>query len=346
MKSACIAGAAILVCTLASCDFDRSRPAMGQASSIIVVAPDSLWAAVGDRVLTALEPRIFTVRDEKAFEVTQVSPLQPEWRDLRRFRRILAIGTPGDGWIQPILERGRTPQQLPAMVETRQVWARGQSVTAIVIPSGGGAQDVYALLPAVADTVDVRYRAYARTRMFASGANTALRTSLARDAGFALLLPNIYRYEPVDSSYVFRHHSDMGGILLRTILVTWRPGIADDLDEERVLAWRDSVGSLEYEPGHNVDDVRIEARAVTARGRSGFEVQGVWQSRDTNWPAAGPFITRVLPCAEQNRTYLLDAWLYAPSKPKYEYMIQLQTILDTFRCGRDAIESAWQAASS
>jgi hypothetical protein len=31
--------------------------------------------------------------------------------------------------------------------------------------------------------------------------------------------------------------------------------------------------------------------------------------------------------------YLLDAWLYAPGKQKYEYMIQLQTILDTFRCG-------------
>jgi len=30
--------------------------------------------------------------------------------------------------------------------------------------------------------------------------------------------------------------------------------------------------------------------------------------------------------------YLIDAWLYAPGKEKYEYMIQLQTILNTFRC--------------
>lgn len=346
MKSACIAGAAIFVCTLASCDFDRSRPAMGNASSIIVVAPDSVWAAVGDQVRAALEPRIFTVRDEKAFELTQVSPLQPEWRDLRRFRQILAIGRPGDGWIQPILERERAPQQLPAMVETREIWARDQFVTAIVVPPGGGADDVSALLPAVADTVDDRYRAYARTRMFASGADTALRTSLARDAGFSLLLPDVYRFEPMDSGYVFRNHSEMGGVLLRTILVTWRSGVADDVDQERVLAWRDSVGSLVYEPGHDVDDARIETRTVAERGRPGFEVQGVWQSRDTSWPAAGPFITRVLSCAEQNRTYLLDAWLHAPGKPKYQYMIQLDTILESFRCGRDAIESARRAASS
>lgn len=318
---------------------------MGQASSIIVVAPDSVWAAVGDQVRAALEPRIFTVRDEKAFELTRVSPLQPEWRDLRRFRQILAIGTPDDGWMQPILERERAPQQLPAMIETRQIWARDQFVTGIVVPPDGGAEDVFALLPAVADTVDARYRRYARTRMFASGADTALRTSLAHDAGFSLLLPDVYRYEPMDSGYVFRNHSEMGGVLLRTILVTWRSGVADDLDQERVLAWRDSVANLMYEPGHDVDGARIEVRTVAERGRPGFEVQGVWQSRDTGWPAAGPFITRVMACAEQDRTYLLDAWLYAPGKPKYEYMIQLDTILESFRCGRDASESARQASS-
>ena len=36
---------------------------------------------------------------------------------------------------------------------------------------------------------------------------------------------------------------------------------------------------------------------------------------------------------QQDRMYLLDAWLYAPGKEKYEYMIQLQTILGSFRCG-------------
>jgi hypothetical protein len=35
-------------------------------------------------------------------------------------------------------------------------------------------------------------------------------------------------------------------------------------------------------------------------------------------------------CGE--RTYLVDGWLYAPGSPKYEYMIQLGTILDSFEC--------------
>ena len=38
-------------------------------------------------------------------------------------------------------------------------------------------------------------------------------------------------------------------------------------------------------------------------------------------------------CPEQDRTYLLDAWLYIPGRSKYEYVLQLETILDTFVCG-------------
>ena len=41
---------------------------------------------------------------------------------------------------------------------------------------------------------------------------------------------------------------------------------------------------------------------------------------------------RAIVCEDQDRMYLLDAWLYAPGKEKYEYMIQLETILDSFSC--------------
>jgi hypothetical protein len=64
-----------------------------------------------------------------------------------------------------------------------------------------------------------------------------------------------------------------------------------------------------------------------------YELQAVWQNPPSaDWPAAGPFIARVVACEEQDRLYLLDAWLYAPGRDKYEYMIQLNTVLDSFRC--------------
>ena len=46
-------------------------------------------------------------------------------------------------------------------------------------------------------------------------------------------------------------------------------------------------------------------------------------------------LSRIVQCPAQNRTYFLDGWLYAPGGQRgtrYEYIVQLQTILDTFEC--------------
>ena len=64
-----------------------------------------------------------------------------------------------------------------------------------------------------------------------------------------------------------------------------------------------------------------------------IQIQAQWRNPpERGWPAGGPFITRAVTCESQDRTYYVDAWLYAPGKEKYEYMIQLETILDSFRC--------------
>jgi hypothetical protein len=343
MKSARHACAVLLLLTAPACNLERTRPALGKANSIVVAAADSIWAAVGDSVIVALGPRIFTVRDERTFELTYVSPTTPQWRDLRQIRQILAIGTPDDPWIQPVLANGAAPAQLPAIVERQEVWARNQLVTAIVLPPGGGPPEVLAMLDSVGAQLDFRYREYARSRMFVSGVDSALQDTLARTAGFSLLLPDVYRYQRIDSSWVFRNHSEMSGTLQRAILVTWRAGVAPELGVALATAWRDSIGDVAYDPRQDVETARLETRALASGPGPGFEVQGIWQSEDPGWPAAGPFITRLIACPDQNRTYLLDAWLFAPGKAKYEYMIQLNTILDSFRCGaadRDRARSA------
>jgi hypothetical protein len=327
-----IACAAAVLAVLAGCNIDRTRPAHGTVSSVIVLAVDSLWTAVGDSIETALEPRIFTVRDEKTFELTQVSPLSEDWLTLRHFKQVLAIGQPGDGWITPIMNRHGPTVQPPAIVEQRDVWARGQLVTTLLLPPGAGAADVLRLLPEAGELLDARFREYAQSRMFLSGRDSALGDTLRTERGYSLLVPEIYRRTALQDADVFRNHADLGGVLMRAIYVTWRPGVLETPTAALALAWRDSASALAFDPPQRVQTDRIEGRAVTVNGRPALEVQGVWSSAETSWPAAGPFVDRIVPCPEQNRTYYLDAWMFAPGKAKYEYMIQLETILDSFRC--------------
>ena len=332
MRYARIAGILAALGAAAGCNPERNGPALGTEDRVIVIAIDSLWNAVGDRVQSALEPRIFTVRDEKTFELAHGSPVDETWLDLRRYRSVITIGSPGDPWVQPVLD-GYGEVDPPAVVERRNVWSRGQLVTALVLPPASGEDAVAGLLGQVGDSLDARFRRYALSRMFLSGADSALADTLWNERGYSLLLPQIYDRTVYDDADVFTSVSQVGGVLVRTIFVGWRPGIVEEPTVDMALAFRDSASAREYEPQHRVQPDRIEARTVPTSGREAFEVQGVWSSRDDSWPAAGPFLVRIIPCHAQNRTYFIDAWVYAPGREKYEYMIQLHTLLDTFRCG-------------
>lgn len=309
-----------------------SRQAVGTVNSVIVITTDSLWAAIGDSVLAALEPRIFTVRDERTFEITHVSPQDPLWTELRRFRQVLAIGTPEDGWVTPALRRADGDPVAPGVAQARDVWGRNQLVTTLLVPPGAGADAALAQVPAAAAVIDSTFRAHARQRMYTSGQDTVLRDSLLTHEGFGMILPNVYRQlTREDRVYLFQNSTTIGGDLVRSVLVTWRDGV-HEATPAGALAWRDSIAVAEYRPPQETQHDRVEERAIVAAGAPAAEVQGIWDGTDPGWPMSGPFMTRMVQCPAQDRTYLVDAWLYSPGRAKYEYMIQLETILNTFVC--------------
>src|SRR5690606_28147845 len=129
---------------LAACG--GQQQAIGNVGGIVVIATDSLWNAVGDSLTSALGPRIFTVRDERAFEVTHIAPTRPNWTEMRNFRQVLALGAAGDAWVQPIVEEAGGSAQ-DGIVQTTDVWARNQFATAMVLPASSDAEAARAGLP-------------------------------------------------------------------------------------------------------------------------------------------------------------------------------------------------------
>ncbi|MEJ2216786.1 MAG: DUF4837 family protein [Gemmatimonadota bacterium] len=307
--------------------------AHGNENSVIVVAVDSLWSQVQDSVDRALETRIYTVRPEKTFKLTQVSPESQDWVTLRQFRQVLAVGTPEDQWVAEALKKSPKPvPSAPALVQAHDVWVRGQRVTILELPHEGSAQAMLSLLPRLHALLDKQYRGYVLDRMFASGANDALADTLKAHYGFSLRLPNIYRERDInDSTFVFFTDKSEGEPLVRWITVTWRTG-AQAMTESDILDWRQTLVNSFYDWKQTVDSTHIPTDSVAGHPDA-LEVRGVWDGTVQNFPQAGPFITRVIPCASEHRDYLLDAWLYAPASDKYEYMLQLDTILGSFDCG-------------
>jgi hypothetical protein len=317
---------------MAACD---SKPlGYGDPNSIIAVMSPELWDEVEQDVYEALETTVFTVAEERAYTVTYQEPYGSFWTDLRRFKQMLVVGTAADPVVQEVMDEARDPITEPGIHQVRMVWSLEQVVTLVLLPDGGGATALREQLPAVHELLDRQYLTYARNRMYMSGVDSALADTLYAEAGFSLLLPEVYRWLQInDSMYVFRNDNPDPSELIREVFVTWTSPALTSLDSEELLAWRGRlVGEYYSEPqGMRLEDVFVDAEPFL--GHEALRVQAQWQNPpERAWPAGGPFITYAITCANQDRTYFVDAWLYAPGKEKYEYMIQLETILETFQC--------------
>lgn len=315
----------------AGCD---QRGAYGDTDSIILATSPDLWAEIQDSVLAALEPRVFTVRQEQTFQVTFQDPGHSDWGNLRQFKQELLIGRATDPWMTEAVAQ-LDPDELdpPQLLQTYNVWARGQNVTIMLLSPTGGADEVLGLLDELHELFDRQFREYAQARMFTTGPDSALADTLRAEAGFSLIVPEVYYWDRQNGVYIFRNDNPDPSELIRQITVTWRTPASQELDTEELLSWRADVAAAYFGTPQDVDLGFVEETTGQLDGKDMLQVQAVWENPpELDWPAGGPFITRAIRCSGDDRLFLIDAWLYAPGKAKYEYMIQLETILDSFRC--------------
>lgn len=320
-----------LATLLGACDKQR---AMGGANNLVVVAPDSVWAALEPEIEASLEPRSFTVRDERVFETASVAPTDEDWGTLRLVRNVLAIGEPADPWMAEILESLKEPAPAaPAIIRAENVWAIGQSVTAILLPPGSGVSAAAPLLPEVGTILVEQLTNYARRRMFVTGADSALADSLRQVGGFSVTVPRVYRFRsPRPGVFVFRNDNPDPSQLIREVIIASQPASEVPNTPSAAVEWRSRLARELNDPIQVTEDTIIEAREVRVNGQTALEVQGIWTNDPTSWPAGGPYLTRLIRCPDNERVLLVDAWLYAPGDPKFEYMVQLQTIMNSVSC--------------
>ncbi len=323
---------AALVTMLPAAACENLPLTLGDFNSIIATSSPALWDEVRGDLVPALERTVFTVRDEKIFTVTPGAPGTENWFKLRRLKQQLVIGTEADPWMAAPLAKIREPLAPPQIVHMEDVWARGQIVTAVVLEEGREAEGLRELTPTLADTYVDGFRSRSVARMFITDPDSVLARELAESHGFSLVVPAVYRHQATDSVHVFRNDNPDPSELIRQFAVTWQSPVQADFGTEDLLAWRARVVDRHYDYPQVVNaELAVEGPA-TLNGLRTYSYQAVWENPPGAYPAAGPFIVRAVECPQQNRRYLVDAWLYAPGRDKYEYMVQLDEIANSFRC--------------
>lgn len=317
---------------LAACD---KPPAFGETNSLIVVSDETLWQQVEAETYARLEPTVFTIREEKKFNVTHVDPGGSELDELLLWKQVLVFGLPGDPLIEAIAAAADSAPAAGDVLQASDVWARGQLATAIVLESGNEAASWRAALPGLAARLDSQYRDYALGRMFASGEDTLLAQTLAVQFGVRLRAPQIYHGRVGEDGFIrLRNDNPRPSERIRSILierVATDSADAAPLGPEAVFAWREGIDGVVYNVPQSFDRSPVEPRIFDLGGAEAIEVRGIWQDEGT-FPAGGPFLARAVRCPDA--TWFFDAWLYSPNPraSKYEFLMQLEEILDSFRC--------------
>jgi hypothetical protein len=250
---------------------------------------------------------------------------------------VIVPGTIDNPTLQEVAAAGGVelrPTEVGRVFQVQDIWARGQTVTGVLLRQGQEADSWTQALPSVLNAVDGSYRAWVYRRMFATPPDTALADDLAARFGFRIFVPGVYDRvargtEAGDSLVILRNDNPDPAELIRSVLVMSRPR-ADSLTSELILDWRASIDGVQYNVAQAIDTTNSMVTEFQLDGRPALEVTGVWRDEVGNLPAAGPFIDWAVDCGD--RTYFIDAWLYAPNEPKYEYILQLQEILGSFRC--------------
>lgn len=311
--------------------------AYGDPNAVIVVAPPDWWPSIEDTVYSGLSPEVFTVRWDHTFRVTYKEPTEDLWW---RFREIVLIGSQEDPWLAEALTSlpDTVSVVAPGIYEVEDLWARGQRITIVLADAGGDVWgQVAPRVPLVHEILERRYLRAAANRMFLSGRDSALADTLRAMAGFSLLLPEVYEWGVEDSVYVFRNDNPDPSELIRQFTVTWRTPAPQGLDADSLLDWRTAIAERYFPYPQVVDrEGYLQGPVLSYHQAQAYEVRGVWRNPpESMWPAAGAVITRSVACPTQDRLYLVDAWLYSPSnqRDKWEYILQMDTILASFRCG-------------
>jgi hypothetical protein len=311
------------------------RPAaMGEADSLILVADPELWAQVEQETYDALEPTLFTIRDEKKFYITYVAPDGKELEQLLLWKQILIFGVPGNPLLEQVAKAaGRDELHPPEVFQTPNVWAMGQAVTVVVLEEGRAADSWRALLAELAELLDHQYRLWALNRMWVSGVDTALATQLQERLGISMNVPAVYGFQFRDDDLVvIRNDNPDPSDLIRSILVQRRP-LTDSLDAAVLFDWRASIDSVHYSVPQSFEPAPGPAESITINGVQGLEVRGAWRD-ESSYPAGGLFFVRALQCPDA--TYFIDTWLYSPNprRSKWQYLMQLEEILGSFGCAQ------------
>jgi hypothetical protein len=143
-------------------------------------------------------------------------------------------------------------------------------------------------------------------------------------------LPSAYKLFKKDeqNKLWFQRETKKGSV---NILVYNMPSSSGKIDLERIIKTRDSIGK-EFVPGRNEGSYIVTEKAyrpfykkTKIKNNDAYETKGTWEV--VNDYMAGPFLNYHIKDTKNNRTLVIEGFVFSPSDRKREYMVEIGAII-------------------
>ena len=164
--------------------------------------------------------------------------------------------------------------------------------------------------------------------------NSILKTKEFDSLGIHLTMSSgykLFKKETVNKLW-FQRETQKGSV---NILAYILPYSAENPSLERIISIRDSVGKA-FVPGRNKDSYLITEKAylpyffkTKISSFTAFETRGTWEV--VNDYMAGPFLNYFIKDKKNNRTIVLEGFVFSPSVRKREYLVEIEAIIRSLK---------------
>ena len=325
--------------------------AFGDVNRVNVVAdPELLATPVGDSVQYYYEqayplmPQPEALYDVNYLTVEQLEAL-PARRELRTYLILADLNDPSSPTTQ-LVEADLGEEKVRAAREdvangtsiVTDRWASDQLLVYLLAEGPDELADLVARsFPAANRRIAAADRPKLEANIYQAGRATVLPDSVRQLTGLTLDVPNDYRTARAEDNFVWLRR-DLGAVV-QNLMITSVPYTGQDqVSADSAVAYRNELGRRAVRsntPGSymvtNDEDLPVLEEVTEIDGRYALEARGIWEMTDDFM--GGPFFTYLIPDAEAGKLYVIDAFTFAPSKGKRNYMQQLEVIARSARVG-------------
>lgn len=174
-----------------------------------------------------------------------------------------------------------------------------------------------------------------KANIYQSGISSVYPDTLKQFLKLDLSVPQDYKIALAKENLVWLRR-DIGEVA-QNILMTSEPYTSSkQLDIDSLIHYRDVLGQLVVRSTTegsymktNTKDLKILSFERDLNGHYAKEIRGVWEMTDDFM--GGPFFSYAIPDTANRRLIFIDAFTYAPSKKKRDYMQQLEHIVSSLK---------------